>query len=181
MGRYTAGAIMTFAYDRPTPIVDTNVARVLSRWFAGRSAGARRPRHAPAPTLGAGHRDPPATRRMGLQPGPHGTWGRSSARLAGPTAIPAPCDAVVTTTAAMADARRSRSSSGASPYGPGHGARLVCVHQPQDGAPVEQPCDTVDSRGVRRYRPGSPDRRAAAPPPRPPRRSAAAPSWAALV
>ena len=35
VGRYTAGAIMTFAYDRPTPIVDTNVARVLSRWFAG--------------------------------------------------------------------------------------------------------------------------------------------------
>ena len=35
VGRYTAGAIMTFAYDRPQPIVDTNVSRVLSRWFAG--------------------------------------------------------------------------------------------------------------------------------------------------
>jgi len=35
VGRYTAGAIMTFAHEVPTPIVDTNVARVLSRWFGG--------------------------------------------------------------------------------------------------------------------------------------------------
>ncbi|MEE9277206.1 MAG: A/G-specific adenine glycosylase [Dehalococcoidia bacterium] len=35
VGRYTAGAIMTFAHGLPTPILDTNVARVLSRWFAG--------------------------------------------------------------------------------------------------------------------------------------------------
>ena len=35
VGRYTAGAVMTFAHGRPTPIVDTNVARVLGRWFAG--------------------------------------------------------------------------------------------------------------------------------------------------
>lgn len=31
VGRYTAGAIMSFAFDRPAPIVDANVARVLSR------------------------------------------------------------------------------------------------------------------------------------------------------
>ena len=35
VGRYTAGAVMTFAHGRPTPIVDTNVDRVLGRWFAG--------------------------------------------------------------------------------------------------------------------------------------------------
>ncbi|HJN92577.1 MAG TPA: A/G-specific adenine glycosylase [Dehalococcoidia bacterium] len=35
VGRYTAGAIMTFAHESPTPILDTNVARVLSRCFAG--------------------------------------------------------------------------------------------------------------------------------------------------
>ena len=35
VGRYTAGAVMTFAYDVPTPILDTNVARVLGRWFHG--------------------------------------------------------------------------------------------------------------------------------------------------
>jgi A/G-specific adenine glycosylase len=34
VGCYTAGAVMTFAHGRATPIVDTNVARVLSRWFA---------------------------------------------------------------------------------------------------------------------------------------------------
>lgn len=34
IGRYTAGAIMTFAYQVPTPILDTNISRVLGRWFA---------------------------------------------------------------------------------------------------------------------------------------------------
>jgi len=31
IGRYTAGAIVSFAFDRPAPIVDGNIARVLSR------------------------------------------------------------------------------------------------------------------------------------------------------
>ena len=35
VGRYTAGAVASFAYERPVPAVDTNVARVLSRVFAG--------------------------------------------------------------------------------------------------------------------------------------------------
>lgn len=34
VGRYTAGAIASIAFNRPAPIVDGNVARVLSRWFA---------------------------------------------------------------------------------------------------------------------------------------------------
>lgn len=33
VGRYTAGAVMSFAFDLPSPIVDGNVARVLSRIF----------------------------------------------------------------------------------------------------------------------------------------------------
>ncbi|QJE96773.1 A/G-specific adenine glycosylase [Luteolibacter luteus] len=33
VGRYTAGALLSFAFDRPAPIVDGNVARVLSRLF----------------------------------------------------------------------------------------------------------------------------------------------------
>jgi A/G-specific adenine glycosylase len=33
VGRYTAGAIATFAFERPAPAVDTNVARVLQRVF----------------------------------------------------------------------------------------------------------------------------------------------------
>ena len=44
VGRYTAGAVATFAYEKPVPAVDTNVARVLSRVFMGES-GARRTAH----------------------------------------------------------------------------------------------------------------------------------------
>jgi A/G-specific adenine glycosylase len=33
IGRYTAAAVMTFAYDRPQAILDTNVRRVLRRVF----------------------------------------------------------------------------------------------------------------------------------------------------
>ncbi len=35
IGRYTAGAIMSFAYRRSAPLVDTNVRRVLGRVFLG--------------------------------------------------------------------------------------------------------------------------------------------------
>jgi A/G-specific adenine glycosylase len=35
IGRYTAGAILSFAYRRPAAIVDTNVRRVLGRVFFG--------------------------------------------------------------------------------------------------------------------------------------------------
>lgn len=33
VGRYTAGAVASVAYNRPTPIVDGNVARVFARYF----------------------------------------------------------------------------------------------------------------------------------------------------
>lgn len=33
IGRYTAGALLSFAFERPAPIVDGNIARVLSRLF----------------------------------------------------------------------------------------------------------------------------------------------------
>jgi A/G-specific adenine glycosylase len=36
VGRYTAGAVACFAYEKPVPTVDTNVQRVLSRAFAPR-------------------------------------------------------------------------------------------------------------------------------------------------
>jgi A/G-specific adenine glycosylase len=35
VGRYTAGAIASFAYEKPVPAVDTNVARVIRRVFFG--------------------------------------------------------------------------------------------------------------------------------------------------
>jgi len=45
IGRYTAGAIASIAFDRPAPIVDGNVARVLARLH-----GIREPVDAPAGT-----------------------------------------------------------------------------------------------------------------------------------
>ena len=33
IGRYTAGAVMSFAHHRDSPILDTNVARLLRRYF----------------------------------------------------------------------------------------------------------------------------------------------------
>jgi A/G-specific adenine glycosylase len=39
IGPYTAGAVMTFAFGKPAPIVDTNIRRVLRRvFFAGKPA-----------------------------------------------------------------------------------------------------------------------------------------------
>jgi len=39
VGRYTAGAVATFAYEKPVPAVDTNVARVLRRAFGNVERG----------------------------------------------------------------------------------------------------------------------------------------------
>ena len=36
VGRYIAGAVLSFAFDRPAPIVEANTQRVLSRWLAWR-------------------------------------------------------------------------------------------------------------------------------------------------
>jgi A/G-specific adenine glycosylase len=38
VGRYTAGAVVSFAYGQPAPILDTNVRRVLSRIFGRQRA-----------------------------------------------------------------------------------------------------------------------------------------------
>ena len=43
IGRYTAGAVLSFAFKQDAPIVDTNVSRLLSRYFGVR-AGVRRER-----------------------------------------------------------------------------------------------------------------------------------------
>ena len=50
IGPYTAGAVATFAYEKPVPAVDTNVSRVLRRVFFGMRDAARgmRPRHHPS-------------------------------------------------------------------------------------------------------------------------------------
>ncbi len=36
VGRYTAGAVASFAYEKPVAAVDTNVRRVIERYFGGR-------------------------------------------------------------------------------------------------------------------------------------------------
>jgi A/G-specific adenine glycosylase len=38
VGRYTAGAVLSFAYGEPAPVLDTNVRRVLRRVFVRRGA-----------------------------------------------------------------------------------------------------------------------------------------------
>ena len=37
VGRYTAGAVLSFAFRKDAPIVDTNVARLLSRYFGAKT------------------------------------------------------------------------------------------------------------------------------------------------
>jgi len=39
VGPYTAGAVASFAYEKPVPAVDTNVSRVLRRAFFDRATG----------------------------------------------------------------------------------------------------------------------------------------------
>src|SRR5881396_1741258 len=41
VGRYTAGAVASFAYEKPVPAVDTNVARVIRRAFGNVERGMR--------------------------------------------------------------------------------------------------------------------------------------------
>jgi A/G-specific adenine glycosylase len=47
VGRYTAGAVACFAYEKPVPTVDTNVSRVIRRAFFGEwgaGSGTQRPK-----------------------------------------------------------------------------------------------------------------------------------------
>src|ERR1051325_3326177 len=73
IGPYTAGAVATFAYEKPVPAVDTNVARVLHRVFIGGNP-APRPAHRAPCSLGASGRigaqeRPPS---LEVQSGDHG-------------------------------------------------------------------------------------------------------------
>lgn len=53
IGRYTAGAVASFAYERSAPAVDTNVARVIRRAFRPRDG---RPRGGARRTAGSANR-----------------------------------------------------------------------------------------------------------------------------
>ena len=67
IGRYTAGAIASIAFDRPAPIVDGNVARVLARVHGLReplaSPAAQRALWREAEALVQGRRPAISTRR----------------------------------------------------------------------------------------------------------------------
>ncbi len=52
IGPYTAGAVATFAYEKPVPAVDTNVARVIRRVFLGINHA---PRTTPRPLWDLAH------------------------------------------------------------------------------------------------------------------------------
>ena len=41
IGRYTAGAVLSIAFGQDEPILDTNAARVLQRWFGVRARGGK--------------------------------------------------------------------------------------------------------------------------------------------
>jgi A/G-specific adenine glycosylase len=43
IGRYTAGAVLSFAFKQDAPILDTNVARLLARYFGVRGEAKRGP------------------------------------------------------------------------------------------------------------------------------------------
>jgi A/G-specific adenine glycosylase len=45
IGRYTAGAVLSIAYGQDEPILDTNAARVLQRWFGVRARGGKSALH----------------------------------------------------------------------------------------------------------------------------------------
>jgi A/G-specific adenine glycosylase len=45
IGRYTAGAVLSIAFGQDEPILDTNAARVLQRWFGVRTRGGKSALH----------------------------------------------------------------------------------------------------------------------------------------
>ena len=80
IGRYTAGAILSIAFDQRRPILEANTRAGLQP-----AAGLRRPNHVRRPARSCfGRRPRPCClpRRRPLQPGPHGTGQRSLPRPA---------------------------------------------------------------------------------------------------
>ena len=72
VGRYMAGAILSFAFDLPEPIVEANSQRVLARLLGWR--GDLRASSSQARLWKAAERLVPAARGWQVQPGTHGPW-----------------------------------------------------------------------------------------------------------
>ncbi len=75
IGRYTAGAILSIAFDAREPILEANTLRLLSRLLGLRRRSALRRR--PAASLGDGRGPAAATQRRAVQPGTDGIGQRS--------------------------------------------------------------------------------------------------------
>jgi A/G-specific adenine glycosylase len=77
IGRYTAGAVASFAYERPAPAVDTNVARVIRRAFypVGRAGGRGRA----AGRRGESERSDTGARRTGRAAAERQIWETAAA------------------------------------------------------------------------------------------------------
>src|SRR2546429_7175721 len=67
IGPYTAGAVASFAYEKPVPAVDTNVARVIRRGVFGvrENQGNNAPRLSPPPSRPHPGRTPPPAPQHG--------------------------------------------------------------------------------------------------------------------
>ncbi len=70
VGRYTAAAVASFAYEQSVPAVDTNVARVLRRVFHPRLRSSSGESEAVGDRCSAGAAGRQAS--LGIQPGDHG-------------------------------------------------------------------------------------------------------------
>ena len=75
VGRYIAGALLSFAFDRPAPIVEANTQRVLARWLAWGERAWPRPEHSQARLWRAAGRLVPRRGGRAVQPGVHGAGG----------------------------------------------------------------------------------------------------------
>jgi A/G-specific adenine glycosylase len=134
VGRYTAGAIATFAYERAVAAVDTNVRRVIVRYFLGsreRGAGSRK---SGSRKQGAGSRESGSTKQ--------GAGSRKTQRSNG-SLLPAPSSRDIWR---LAEALVPRSGSRAWEFNQALmelGALVCTARRPTCGeCPVRQGCRT---------------------------------------
>ena len=144
IGRYTAGAVRSFAYGERAPILDTNVRRVLGRVFHGD----RRPPVSTASLWALAERVLPRGARVRLQPGPHGLRGdlvhRAEAALP-----PLPDAALLPRVSLGRPLTRWLTSAAPSARDAPPGRRVPRV--PDDARLAEVPADGASAGATRRF------------------------------
>ena len=105
VGRYTAGAVASFAYEKPVPAVDTNVARVIRRVFFGerilpqRTSRQRLTPQRPIPLNSSGPPPPPSYPKTASAPGDSirrsWSWGLCCVQHGSPNANSVQCNGCV--------------------------------------------------------------------------------------